>query len=102
MFRRSRQIYTQPYFVMQQPTYEYVYSPQSGMNIPLNQQNEERFGGLLLPALGGFLVGTLIPTPWGPRPMYGPQPPMMNTYGGYGYQTMMPYTPTQMNTPNPQ
>ena len=94
MFRRQREVINQPYYVLMPSNNEYVYSPTSGMNVPINQTNEERFGGLLIPALGGFLVGTLVPTPWGNRPMWGPQPPMMNTYSGYGYQTMMPYQPT--------
>jgi hypothetical protein len=97
MFRRSRDINYQPYIISN----DYTYSPQSGMYIPTNNPQDERFGGLLLPALGGFLVGTLVPTPWGPRPMYQPQP-YMNTYSGYGYQTMMPYPTTPINTTNPQ
>ncbi len=100
MMRRSREVINQPYYVMMPPTNEYVYSPQSGMNVPQNIPNDERFGGLLIPALGGFLVGTLVPTPWGNRPMYGPQP--MNTYGGYGYQGgYIPYqTMPQTTTTN--
>lgn len=97
MFRRSRDINYQPYYMSN----DFTYSPQTGMYMPNTNQQEERFGGLLLPALGGFLVGTLVPTPWGPRPMYPPQP-YMNTYSGYGYQTMMPYPTTPINTTNPQ
>lgn len=94
MIRRNRGIYNnQPYYYIIPSTNEYTYSPQTGMNIPTNQPNEERFGGLLLPALGGFLVGSIVPSPWN-RPMYGP-PPMMN-YAGYGYQQVMPYQPQPM------
>ena len=99
MLRRNNRINYQPYYVMMPNTNEYVYSPSSGMNVPINNLQEERFlgGGFLLPALGGFLVGSLVPTPWGNRPMYGP-PPMMNSYSGYGYQTVVPYQPQPINT----
>ena len=100
MFRRNRMMNYQPYIVYPNSN-EYVYSPQSGLNMPINNPQEERFGGLLLPALGGFLVGTLVPTPWGGRPMYGPQP-YVNTYSGYGYQTMVPYPTMPINNTNPQ
>lgn len=100
MFRKDRMMNYQPYYFTTS-TPEYIYSPSMGMNIPSTNPQEERFGGLLLPALGGFLVGSLVPTPWGNRPMYGP-PPYVNTYSGYGYQTMAPYPTMPINNTNPQ
>ena len=53
MFRKDRMMNYQPYYFTTS-TPEYIYSPSMGMNIPSTNPQEERFGGLLLPALGGF------------------------------------------------
>lgn len=92
------------------PQVYYYQQPNTMTNMPLvnnegqivENPNDQRFGGFLLPALGGFLVGSIVPRPWGNNfggPMYGypVQPPVVYTpYPNVTtYPSTVPYTNPQ-------
>lgn len=104
---RKRIYCNQPYIV---PQVYYYQQPSTTSTTPLinsegqlvENPNDQRFGGVLLPALGGFLVGTIVPRPWGNNmsgPMYGypVQPPTVYTpYPNITtYPSNIPYTTPQ-------